>query len=516
MVTLNEIAESIQAQTSSAGLEAIVQATSSAVTHDSRRVVPGGIFVAITGAQNDGNDFVSEVMKRGALAVISEKPQPADFSGVWLQVTDARAALARAAATVHGHPSRQLKLVGVTGTNGKTTTAHLTESIFRAAGEVPAMMGTISYRIGDEEVEAEFTTPEASEIQDFLRRAGAAGARYAVMEVSSHAIDLRRVEGLKFEVAAFTNLTQDHLDYHRTMDEYFAVKRRLFEGTVGSPDTDSGSAGSATKPAWAVINLDDPRGAELKAIADAGVITYALDARSDVTTEARNFGLAGLNFTAHTPQGEIEIVSPMVGRPHAYNCLCAVSIGLALGFDREIIARGLAQCQLVAGRFERVSGAADDITVIVDYAHTPDALINVLRTVRDALSGQPGRIITVFGCGGDRDKTKRPLMGEAAAQLSDYVVVTSDNPRSEDPAVILKEIEPGLKSSSTPYQMMVDRRAAVFQAISQARPGDVVMLAGKGHETYQILATGKIHFDDREIAREALAERRSQISASRI
>ncbi len=512
MVTLNEIAESINAQTRRADLDVVVQATGSAVTHDSRRVVPGGIFVAITGARNDGNSFVNEVMRRGALAVISEQPQPADFSGVWLQVAEARAALAQAAAVVHGHPSRRLKLVGVTGTNGKTTTAHLVESIFRAAGTVPAMMGTISYRIGDQAVEAEFTTPEASEIQDFLRRAAEAGARYAVMEVSSHAIDLRRVEGLVFEVAAFTNLTQDHLDYHHTLDEYFAVKRRLFEGTVGHPDTDSGSA---TKPAWCVINLDDPRGAELKAMAGARAITYALDTAAEVTTEARSFGLEGLNFTAHTPQGEIKIVSPMVGRPHAYNCLCAVGIGLALGFEREVIARGIAACPLVAGRFERASSAEDDLIVIVDYAHTPDALINVLGTVREALRDQPGRILTVFGCGGDRDKTKRPLMGEAAAQLSDYVVVTSDNPRSEDPAAILKEIEPGLKSSSTPYQMMVDRRVAIFQAISQAGPGDVVMLAGKGHETDQILATGKIHFDDREIAREALAERRSQISASR-
>jgi UDP-N-acetylmuramyl-tripeptide synthetase len=501
MVTLDKIAAAIGAHASGAAPETVVQAAGSAVTHDSRRVVPGGIFVAITGAHTDGNNFVQEAMKRGALAVISEKARPADFTGVWWQVADARAALAQAAAAVHGHPSHKLKLVGITGTNGKTTTAHLVESIFRAAGEIPAMMGTISYRIGNEQVNAEFTTPEASEIQDFLRRAVEAGSRYAVMEVSSHAIDLRRVEGLKFEVAAFTNLTQDHLDYHRTMDEYFAVKRRLFEGRIGS---------SVDLPAHSVINLDDPHGAELKALGGAAALTYALEAEADITTEARSFGLTGLHFTARTPQGELEIVSSLVGRTHAYNCLCAAGIGLALGFDREVITRGIAECRLVSGRFERASGADDDITVIVDYAHTPDALVNVLRTVRDALRGQSGRVITVFGCGGDRDKTKRPLMGEAAAQLSDYVIATSDNPRSEDPEAILREIEPGLKSASTPFEMITDRRTAIFRAIAQAAPGDVVMIAGKGHETYQVLATGKIHFDDREVAREALTARKSQ------
>ncbi|HZS05814.1 MAG TPA: UDP-N-acetylmuramoyl-L-alanyl-D-glutamate--2,6-diaminopimelate ligase [Blastocatellia bacterium] len=502
MTTLREIAGSINARASGAGLDTVVPATGSAVTHDSRRVVPGGIFVAITGAHRDGNNFISDVMRRGALAVISGRSRPANFPGVWLQVDDARTALAQAAAAVHGYPSRSLRLVGVTGTNGKTTVAHLTESIFLAAGEVPAMMGTISYRIGDEQVDAEFTTPEASEIQDFLRRAVEAGSRYAVMEVSSHAIDLRRVEGLEFAVAAFTNLTQDHLDYHKTLDEYFAVKRRLFEGRIGS---------SLLPPARSVINLDDERGAELKAIGGAQTITYALEAEADVTTDARDFGLNGLDFIARMPEGEINVVSSLVGRPHAYNCLCAVGIGIALGFDPDTIARGITGCRLVSGRFERASGDEDDITVIVDYAHTPDALLNVLRTVRDAVRGKRCRVITVFGCGGDRDKTKRPLMGEAAAQLSDHVIVTSDNPRSENPAAILDDIEPGLKNLSTPYEMIVDRREAIFRAITQASPGDVVMVAGKGHETYQILPTGKIHFDDREVAREALTERRSRI-----
>jgi UDP-N-acetylmuramyl-tripeptide synthetase len=498
-MTLGEIASCLGARVSGEGLSAAVGAASSAITHDSRRAQPGGIFVAIAGANADGNAWVGDATRRGAIAVISEKPRPSRFSGVWMQVADARAALARAAALIHGHPSRRLKLVGITGTNGKTTTAHLVEAIFRAAGEVPALMGTISYRIGEQEVVAEHTTPEASEIQDFLRRAGEAGARYAVMEVSSHAIDLRRVEGLEFAVAAFTNLTQDHLDYHRTLEEYFAAKRQLFDGGLG------------TRPARSVINLDDPRGAELKALGGADALTYALQQAADVTAEARDVGLDGLHFTARTPRGEVAVHSSLVGRPHAYNILCAIGIGLALGFEPAVIAQGIAQCRRVAGRFEQVSTSDDDITVVVDYAHTPDALASVLRAAREVASQAGGRVVTVMGCGGDRDRTKRPLMGEAAAELSERVIATSDNPRSEDPEAILKEIEVGLKRAGGNYELVMDRREAIFRAIAAAEPRDVVVVAGKGHETYQVLAGGKIHFDDREVARAALAQRRSQI-----
>lgn len=506
MPTIRDIADYIHAQVSGAraggaGLNAVVEASSSIITHDSRRVMPGGVFVAITGARADGNQFVGEAMKRGAIAVISEQARPADFNGVWMKVGDARAAMAKAAALIHGHPSSKLKLVGLTGTNGKTTTAHLVEAIFAAAGLKSAMMGTIGYRIGDQRFDAEFTTPESSETQDFLRRAVEAGVTHAVMEVSSIALDLRRADELEFAAAAFTNLTQDHLDFHGTMDDYFAAKRKLFDGSIGR------------RPARAVINVDDPRGGELKALCDDTAITYALDAEAQVTTDARNFGLDGLHFTARTPLNGIKINSSLVGRPHAYNVLCAVGIGLALGFDRETIARGINQCRGVAGRFERVNTNGEDVTVVVDYAHTPDALANVLRTVRDAQENQNGRkpvgrVITVFGCGGDRDRTKRPLMGEAAVALSDYVIATSDNPRSEDPLLILNDIRVGLDRGSCPYDLIVDRREAIFRAIMQARPGDVIVIAGKGHETYQILPTGKIHFDDREVAREAMDERK--------
>ncbi|MBK9708561.1 MAG: UDP-N-acetylmuramoyl-L-alanyl-D-glutamate--2,6-diaminopimelate ligase [Acidobacteria bacterium] len=515
MVKVRDIAIVVGAKAVSGNQERAVYPSISIVTNNSRRVQPGGIFVAIQGAQLDGNDFVNDATKRGAEIIISERPRPADLSQpqlknvTWIEVEDARKALALAAAVVHGSPSQKLRLAGVTGTNGKTTTAHLVESIFNAAGVKSAIMGTIGYRIGDELVNADYTTPESPEIQDFLRRAVDSGVTHAVMEVSSIALDLHRADELEFASAAFTNLTPDHLDFHKTMDAYYAAKCKLFDGSLGR------------HPRHSIINLDDPRGEDLKALCKGDVLTYALDADADITTSAREFGLDGLKFTARTPFGYVEIDSAMVGRPHAYNTLCAIGIGLGLGFDRDVIAEGINRCAGVPGRFERVSTAADDITVVVDYAHTPDAITNVLGTIRAAQKSQKdksGRIITVMGCGGDRDRTKRPMMGEEAAKLSDLVFATSDNPRSEDPLLILNDIRVGLNRFSTPFELIVDRGEAIFKAVTQAKPGDVVMIAGKGHETYQILPTGKIHFDDREVSREALEERRllkAQVSTSR-
>jgi UDP-N-acetylmuramoyl-L-alanyl-D-glutamate--2,6-diaminopimelate ligase len=325
------------------------------------------------------------------------------------------------------------------------------------------------------------------------------------MEVSSIALEMHRADELEFAAAAFTNLTQDHLDFHGTMENYFAAKKKLFDGTTGK------------RPTHSILNLDDPRGMELKTICGETALTYALDAKADVTTTERRFGLVGLRFIASTPAGEIEISSPLVGRPHAYNTLCAIGIGLAMGFARDIIARGINECSGVAGRFERVSDSTDDITVVVDYAHTPDALVNVLNSIRAAQPQKngkhagPGRVITVMGCGGDRDRTKRPVMGEVSAKLSDLVIATSDNPRSENPVMILNDIRIGLDRVGNEYDLIVDRREAIFRAVTLAKPSDVVLIAGKGHETYQILPTGKIHFDDREVAREALAERRAKL-----
>jgi UDP-N-acetylmuramoyl-L-alanyl-D-glutamate--2,6-diaminopimelate ligase len=494
MTLLSDIVRELNAQASGGAMNVAIGPAGSAVTHDSRRVVPGGIFVAIKGATTDGNNFVNQATQRGALAIISESPRPADFTGTWVQVADARAALAHTAAIVHGHPSRSLKLVGITGTNGKTTTAHLCESIFRAAGTVPAMMGTISHRIGEEEEMAEHTTPEASQIQDFLRRAVVAGVKYAVMEVSSIALEMRRVDYLDFAVAAFTNLTQDHLDYHGTMEAYAAAKSKLF----------------AKAKDFAVINMDDAFGAQLPSVTSARVLSYAIDTSADITPDRNDFGFDGLSFTARTPVGSVEVRSPLVGRPHAYNILCAISIGLALGLEAAVIARGINASRGAAGRFERVNDQNDDLIVVVDYAHTPDALVNVLQSARETATATGGSVITVFGCGGDRDKIKRPLMGQDAARLSDLVIATSDNPRSEDPKAILREIEVGLKQANGNYKLIVDRREAIFQAIIDAAPKDVIVIAGKGHEDYQVLASGKIHFDDREVAREALRERKSK------
>lgn len=504
-MTLSDIANYINARASSGHsgkLKADVGAFGASVTHDSRRAMPGGIFVAITGAQADGNHFVGDATKRGAIAIVSEQPRPADFTGVWMQVANAREALAKAAALVHGHPSRQLVLVGLTGTNGKTTTSYLVNSIFAAAGKKTAVMGTIGYSIGDEKVDAEYTTPEASEIQNFLRRAVESGVTHAVMEVSSIALGMHRADELEFAAAAFSNLTQDHLDFHGTMENYFAAKKKLFDGQIGK------------RPNHAILNLDDPYGVQLKEMCGTTALTYALDADADIVTKEKHFGLEGLRFTARTPAGQIEIASPLVGRPHAYNSLCAIGVGLSLGFDTDTIARGINQCAGVAGRFERISSVdgGDDITVVVDYAHTPDALVNTLNTVQAAQAhknGKRGRVITVMGCGGDRDRTKRPVMGEVAAKQSDWVIATSDNPRSENPVMILNDIRIGLDRVGKAYELIVDRREAIFRAVTQAKPGDVVIVAGKGHETYQILPTGKIDFDDREVAREALAERKT-------
>jgi UDP-N-acetylmuramyl-tripeptide synthetase len=462
------------------------------VTHDSRQTGPGVVFAAISGDRFDGNDFVAQALEMKAVAVISERGAPPALRAPWIQVPDARRALARAAAAVHDWPSTRLKLVGITGTNGKTTTTHLVDSIIKRAEGPSAMLGTISYRIGDDTTEAHHTTPEASDIQRFLSRAVSSGCRSAAMEISSHAIELMRANDLNLAAAVFTNLTRDHLDYHKSMEAYFDAKSKLFDGRLGAAPLNS------------IINTDDEYGRKLASTAHGRLITYGLR-DADVRTARYNTSESGLEISLVTPRGSFQIKSSLVGRPHVYNILAATAAGLALGFDTESIARGVADCRLVAGRFEQVvgeAGVAPGFRVVVDYAHTDDALLNVLTTARDITSG---RVITVFGCGGDRDRTKRAPMGEIAGRLSDLVIVTSDNPRSEDPESILSEIEPGLKRSGLEYLKIQDRRDAIFRAIREARAGDLVLIAGKGHETYQIIGTTRTHFDDREVAREAMA-----------
>jgi UDP-N-acetylmuramoyl-L-alanyl-D-glutamate--2,6-diaminopimelate ligase len=464
------------------------------VTHDSRQVAPGVIFVAVRGSNFDANRFVPQAVERGTVGVISERVRPEGLDCSWIKVGDARRALALAAAEVQGHPSRELELVGITGTNGKTTTAYLVAAIAEAAGLPSALISTVEYRVAGERTEALHTTPEASDVERLLRRAVESGCRVAVMEASSQALDLHRCDALRFEVAAFTNLTRDHLDYHGTMESYFAAKRRLFDGSLGE------------RPRASVVNSDDEYGVPLSdELRREGqrVLLYGLNSTADVTAREVEYTMGGTRLRLVTPEGEREVASPLVGRPHVYNILCAAACAHALGIGLDATAEALKTCAGAPGRFERVPHAGD-FAVVVDYAHTDDALRNVLRTAREVTRG---RVITVFGCGGDRDRTKRAPMGEAAASLSDVVIATSDNPRTEDPEAILRDIEPGLLAVGKPYLKMPDRRAAIRRAIEEACAGDIVVIAGKGHEDYQIVGTEKRHFDDREVALEALGER---------
>lgn len=466
----------------------------SSIAYDSREVVGGSVFVALRGAKADGARFAADAAKRGAIAVVSEGPAPDDAPAgpLWISVADARAALAELAALFYGRPSEQLTLVGVTGTNGKTTTTYLLAAIFEAAGIACGRIGTVNQKIGAEERDASRTTPEAPDLQRVLREMVDRGLGACAMEVSSHALSLRRVDELRFAAGVFSNLTRDHLDFHGDMERYFAAKRLLFTMLPeGAP---------------AIVNIDDPRGAEL-AQSVRRPVTYAIDQAADVSAGTLRYSLDGLDFDVQTPRGTLHVRSPLVGRPNAYNVLAAVATAAALDLPFDAIERGLADLAAVPGRFELASTTDDDVRVVVDYAHTDDALKNLLETARP-LAG--GRLITVFGCGGDRDATKRPLMGAVAARLSDLVIVTSDNPRSEDPARIIAEIRRGMTREIGDVIEEPDRRQAIERAIADAKPGDLVLVAGKGHEKYQIVGDRTIPFDDIQVAREALARRRSR------
>lgn len=486
-ITLQEIAEKLQAE-----FNGDKNAFAADVTHDSRQAGKGSLFVAVRGLTIDGHRFVDDVMRRGAVGIISELNVPSNFQGSWLKVKDARSALAKAAAIINGNPSHELKLVGITGTNGKTTTTYLCFALAEANGEKAAMLTTVEYRIGEKSEPAVRTTPEASDTNRFLRRAVEENCQMAVMETSSQAIHLHRCDWLNFRVAVFTNLTRDHLDYHETMENYFDAKKRLFDGRLGE------------KPMSSVINIDDEWGVKLTkelTTNNQKVITFSQKRSADLKAENIEVSLIkGTSFLLKTPKGERKIISPLVGKPHVYNMLAASAVSLEFGYDLDLIVKGLETCIGAPGRFERVTQDGD-FAVIVDYAHSDDALLNTLQTARDLTDG---KIITVFGCGGDRDKTKRAPMGEVAGQNSDLVIVTSDNPRTENPLKIISEIEVGLKQTNCPYLVISDRHEAIHKAIAKARLNDVVLIAGKGHETYQIIGNDKFHFDDREIAREAL------------
>ncbi len=464
------------------------------VAYDSRHVQPGHVFVALTGLKARGAEFAADAIHRGAVAIVADQPASAAVAVPWVVVPDARAALAELAAEFYGHPSRAMQVVGITGTNGKTTTAYLLRAVFEAAGKKCGLIGTVSYSIGDQELPALRTTPEAPDVQRMFRQMVDAGCGACAMEVSSHALALRRVDGTAFAAAVFANLTRDHLDYHGDMEAYFAAKKRLFEMLPpGAP---------------AAVNMDDPRGEAVRKIA-ARPVTYAINKPADVTPGPLALSFKGLEFDARTPNGNVHVRSRLVGRPNVSNILAAVAVTTALGLPAAAIERGLSDLGGVPGRFEVVSADNDDITVVIDYAHTDDALKNLLETARPLAQR---RVITVFGCGGDRDRTKRPLMGAVAARLSDLVVVTSDNPRREDPVRIIEEIKRGVPPASPREDRqtvaIVDRKEAIQFAIKRAQPGDLVLLAGKGHEKTQQIGTRQLPFDEAAIAREALERRR--------
>jgi UDP-N-acetylmuramoyl-L-alanyl-D-glutamate--2,6-diaminopimelate ligase len=454
--------------------------------YDSRRVEAGFLFFAFPGSRTDGREFAQSALQRGAVAVASELPPPVDFKGTWIEVEHGRRALAQASRNFYGAPDSRLNLTGVTGTNGKTTSAFLIDSILHAAGKTTLLVGTIEYRLAGEVRTAVNTTPESLDLYRMFHELEQRGGTHATMEVSSHALALDRVYGITFHTAVFTNLTRDHLDFHSGMDTYFAAKKLLF-APQGAP-----------APRWAVINHDDPHGAEIQTTAQ--VIRYGFETGADLRASALQMSFEGLKFTVEYRGQKVELRSPLVGKINAYNILAACGTALSYGFAWETIARGIADCRQVPGRFERVD-QGQPFLVVVDYAHTDDALRSIIAVAREL---RPKRVITLFGCGGDRDRSKRPLMGMAAGQSSDFVVLTSDNPRSEDPLAIMNDALVGLRRFDVPHIVEPDRAKAIRAALDQARPGDIVILAGKGHEPYQVLKDRVIHFDDREQARGAL------------
>jgi len=481
------------------GAEVLAQSGDPSVTgveYDSRHVKPGAVFVAMRGETSDGNRFIDQAIKAGAVAVVTDAPGEKAREGVaWAVVPHGRRALARLSANFYKRPAERIAVTGITGTNGKSTTAYLVESILAAAGRKSALIGTIEYHVAGKVYAAPHTTPEALELARLLHEALSAGASDAVMEVSSHALAQERVFGVPFDVAVFTNLTRDHLDYHQTMEEYFAAKRVLFSGC----GTDA--------PRAAVLNLDDEYGTKLMSFSrkrSPVVLGYGWQ-RGDFHAVNADISPRGTRFDMATPKEKIAVFSPLIGRVNVYNILAAAAACYARGCDSQAISRGIESLARVPGRFERVD-CGQPFTVVVDYAHTDDALRNLTSLAREFVSrgGTSARVLTVFGCGGDRDRAKRPMMGEAAGRGSDFVVLTSDNPRSEDPRAIINDALVGLQKTGSRYTVEVDRGKAIALAVAEARPGDIVLLAGKGHEKVQVTREGSLPFDDVEVARAAL------------
>jgi UDP-N-acetylmuramoyl-L-alanyl-D-glutamate--2,6-diaminopimelate ligase len=477
--------------------------------YDSRQVRPGGLFFALRGIAADGHRFIEMAIKAGAAAIVAEDVSTIPAGTPYAKVTDARIAMSMMAALFYGDPADRLALVGITGTNGKTTTSYVIEAILEEAGIPAAVLGTVSYRFREQAFPAPHTTPESTDLQKILREMSTLGAQGVVMEVSSHALEQHRVDGCRFDVGIFTNLTRDHLDYHRDMESYLASKKRLFSELLVT---------DKIKPRrQAVVNIDDPYGRQIAAGAVCPVISYGLDPEAQVSARDMRFSVTGITGMLVTPIGEAAFRSHMSGRFNLYNILAAVAAGVALDLPLSAIITGIERHKKVPGRLEPVENNRG-IALFVDYAHTDDALGNVLRTLREVATG---RIITIFGCGGDRDRGKRSLMGEVAGRFSALTIVTSDNPRTENPTLIMADIRSGIQSlgirsyavaelsdafAEKGYVLVESRREAIRLAVRLARPGDIVLLAGKGHEEYQIIGTERFHFDDREEAADALRE----------
>ena len=455
---------------------------------DSRRVGKGFLFFAFPGSRTDGRRFAEDARGRGAVAVASESAAPDGYDGIWIQVEHGRQALALAARNFYGRPDERLGLTGITGTNGKTTTSYLLDSVLRAAGHTTALIGTIEYHLAGRVLPAVNTTPESLALVRLFSELEKQGGSHVTMEVSSHALALGRVYGFHFHTAIFTNLTRDHLDFHGTMEAYFAAKRLLFEGAGAPP------------PKVAVLNRDDENIQGMKLPPETEIYWYGLGAEATLRARQVSSGFDGLRFEIQSGKTRFPVESPLIGKINVYNILAACGAALSYGIPPEVIARGIANLRAVPGRFERID-EGQPFVVAVDYAHTDDAIRNVIAVAR---SLNPKRVITLFGCGGDRDRTKRPLMGQAAAEASDFVVLTSDNPRSEDPLAIMNDALVGIRRVDVPHIVEPDRATAIARAIREAREGDIVILAGKGHETYQILRDQTLPFDDRAVARDVL------------
>ncbi|HHW02995.1 MAG TPA: UDP-N-acetylmuramoyl-L-alanyl-D-glutamate--2,6-diaminopimelate ligase [Thermoanaerobacterales bacterium] len=455
----------------------------SSVEYDSRRVTEGSLFVAIKGFNADGHDFVPQAISGGAVAVIGE--QDLDLPNItYIRVMNSRKALAQSCAWFYDYPSKKLGIIGVTGTNGKTTTTYLVKAMLDRAGYKTGVIGTIGNLVGDKVLRAERTTPESLELNRLFLDMVHQGVNYVAMEVSSHSLKLHRVDGIDFEVGIFTNLTQDHLDFHKTFEDYYESKKKLFDLSRK-----------------AVVNVDDESGRNLLQNIDIPAISYGIDNDADLRAINVHISLDGVFYDVEVKGKRFSVAYRVPGKFSVYNSLAALGTGISLGIPMDILIDALGKVTGVPGRFEPVK-MGQDFAVIVDYAHTPDGLENVLRTIKSFVTG---RIITVFGCGGDRDRRKRPVMGHIASRFSDYCIITSDNPRSEEPEAIIDEIEKGVIGSN--YEKIVDRREAIARAIEMAEKDDVVLIAGKGHEDYQVLKDKIIHFDDREVAAELLLKK---------